>query len=481
MAAHPSNPLIDALRTAVAQSPDALPLRRHLADLLFEHHRYAEAEVEYRTVLAATPNDTSLKWALAQCFYYQEKWMVALVVLEELLKNPTAEICLLAARTYLQLGQKSNALSAYQQAIRLDMGVGDAELEAQLMAEAAPPIAEPAAPSLNVDEKADDDDLVSIAVENWPQSGEADVEKSKVTFADVGGMDKLKEDIRLKIIHPLNHPDLYKAYGKTTGGGILMYGPPGCGKTHLARATAGEVKAYFISIGIHDVLNMYLGQSEQNLHQLFEFARRHTPCVIFIDEVDALGASRSDMRQSIGRHVINQLLAEMDGVNASNDGVLILAATNAPWHMDTALRRPGRFDRVIFVPPPDAEARAAVLEVLLREKPINDIDYAQIAKKCEGFSGADLKGVIDLAIEGKLQEAIKKGVPAPLETKDLLRAARELKPTTTDWFASARNHALYANESGLYDDVLAYLKLGRLDESDFSGPSRWPFGKKPSS
>jgi transitional endoplasmic reticulum ATPase len=471
--------VIEALRAAVAQSPDALPLRRHLADLLFANQRYAEAEAEYRTVLAATPADTSVKWALAQCFYHQQKWMVALVVLEELLKQAQpAEIHLLASRTYLQLGQKSNALNAYQQAIRLDMGMGDAELEAQLMA--TPPLSESTTSALNTDDAADDDDeLVSIAVENWPQTADTDVEKSKVTFADVGGMDKLKEDIRLKIIHPLNHPDLYKAYGKTIGGGILMYGPPGCGKTHLARATAGEVQAYFVSIGIHDVLNMYLGQSEQNLHVLFEVARRHKPCVIFIDEVDALGASRSDMRQSIGRHVINQLLAEMDGVNASNDGVLILAATNAPWHMDAALRRPGRFDRVIFVPPPDAEARAAILQVLLREKPINNIDYAQIAKKCEGFSGADLKGVIDLAIEGKLQEAIKKGVPAPLETKDLLRAARDVKPTTTDWFASARNHALYANQSGLYDDVLAHLKLGRLDESDFSGP-RWPFGKKPS-
>src|SRR5207253_7673484 len=127
-------------------------------------------------------------------------------------------------------------------------------------------------------------------------------------------MDKVKEEIRLKIILPLEHPELFQAYGKKVGGGILMYGPPGCGKTHLARATAGEVKAGFLSVGINDVLNMWIGQSEHQLHELFEQARRNKPCVLFFDEVDALGASRTDMKQSAGRQLINQFLSEMDGV-----------------------------------------------------------------------------------------------------------------------------------------------------------------------
>src|SRR5207253_50493 len=143
-------------------------------------------------------------------------------------------------------------------------------------------------------------------------------------FKDVGGMDTLKDEIRMKIIHPLEHPELYQAYGKTVGGGILMYGPPGCGKTHLARATAGEVRAGFLAVGINDVLDMWIGQSERNLHELFERARANRPCVLFFDEVDALGASRSDLRQSGGRHQINQFLAELDGIKSSNEGVLIL-------------------------------------------------------------------------------------------------------------------------------------------------------------
>jgi transitional endoplasmic reticulum ATPase len=212
-------------------------------------------------------------------------------------------------------------------------------------------------------------------------------------------------------------------------------------------------------VGINDVLDMWIGNSERNLHALFEQARRNKPCVLFFDEVDALGASRTDMRHHAGRQLINQFLAEMDGVKSSNEGVLILAATNAPWHLDSAFRRPGRFDRVLFVPPPDAAARASVLRLQCKGKPVEEIDYEQVGKKTDYFSGADLKSVVDVAIEKKLQEALKTGVPKPLSTKDLTAAAATLKPTTKEWFASARNYALYSNQGGIYDDILSYMKL----------------------
>ena len=210
----------------------------------------------------------------------------------------------------------------------------------------------------------DDDRRVRLPAD---ESGEVDfdteLERPKISFADVGGMESLKEEIRLKILHPLANPELYKMYGKSVGGGILMYGPPGCGKTYLARATAGEAKAAFLAVGIEDVLDMWLGNSERRLHQLFETARQNTPCMLFFDEVDALGAKRSDMRASAARMLVNQFLSELDGVSHSNEGVLILAATNAPWHVDSAFRRPGRFDRVLFVPPPDAAARQDILRL----------------------------------------------------------------------------------------------------------------------
>ena len=137
----------------------------------------------------------------------------------------------------------------------------------------------------------------------------------------------------------------------------------------------------------------------------------------------------------------------------------MLAATNAPWHLDPAFRRPGRFDRILFVPPPDAPARAAILRLLCRGKPLADVDFDHLAKKTENFSGADLKAVVDVAIEAKLRDAIKAGVPKPLSTKDLLNAAGTVKPSTREWFATARNYALYSNQGGIYDDILKYMKI----------------------
>ena len=137
----------------------------------------------------------------------------------------------------------------------------------------------------------------------------------------------------------------------------------------------------------------------------------------------------------------------------------MLAATNAPWHLDAAFRRPGRFDRVIFVPPPDAPARAAILRILLKGKPTKDVDCDALAKRTDGFSGADLKGAVDVAVEAKLREALKVGAPTPLTTADLAAAVAKVKPTTKEWFAAARNYALYANQGGAYDDVIKYLKM----------------------
>ena len=165
------------------------------------------------------------------------------------------------------------------------------------------------------------------------------------------------------------------------------------------------------------------------------------------------------MHSAANRHVVNQFLSELDGVERSNEGLLILAATNAPWHVDAAFRRPGRFDRILFVPPPDRNGRAAILRLHLAGKPAENLDYEHLAAKCEGFSGADLKAVVDQAIEGKLREAMKTGGIRPITTKDLLAAAKSLRPTTREWFSTARNYALYANQGGLYDDVLKYLKL----------------------
>ncbi|MCE9634676.1 MAG: AAA family ATPase [Planctomycetes bacterium] len=431
---------IQDLREALDVSPDNGPLRRRLARVLLTHSRWSDAETELRTLLRRSPADAALNLDLARAFEAQGKHAEASALLEVRSESGAAsppELVLLA-RVLLVLGDRDRAVSVYGRALAADPAVVDEELAAKLgairVAESAPSDAK------------DADDAV-------------DVERPTITFQDVGGMAEVKEEIRIKIVHPLVHAELYRSYGKTVGGGVLMYGPPGCGKTYLARATAGEVRAAFVAIGVSDVLDMWHGESERKLHEVFERARRNRPCVLFFDEVDALGASRSEMRSGGGRQLVNQFLEEMDGVRTSNDGVLILAATNAPWHVDSAFRRPGRFDRVLFVAPPDAAARADILRAQLNGKPQHDIDFAGVAARLKEFSGADLKGVVDRAVEDKLRDAIRTGIPAPIVTADLVRAASKAAPSTREWFGTARNYALHANQAGIYDDVLRYLKL----------------------
>jgi len=293
-------------------------------------------------------------------------------------------------------------------------------------------------------------------------SRELDLEfrvKHTARFADVGGMEAVKEQIRMKIIFPLQNPALFASYGKKAGGGVLLYGPPGCGKTLMARATAGEIGANFFAIGIHHILNMYIGESENKLHQIFELARRNVPAVLFFDEMDALAADRRDMRQSAGRHLINQFLQELDGAIDNNDNILILGATNAPWHVDNAFLRPGRFDRIIFVPPPDAVAREEICRIHAQGRPISSWDEKDLAKRTEGLSGADIKAVFDTATEVALTEAMHKGAVVPITGKMLAQSAKDVKPSTRKWFESAKNYALYSNQGGMYDDILVHLGI----------------------
>jgi SpoVK/Ycf46/Vps4 family AAA+-type ATPase len=431
-----------ALREALKFSPDNLPLRLHLAETLLHRGDAAEAIGEYRQVLALEPNHSDAKFGLAQALYQEGSVSEALALLEGLVTQtePQAGWLALHARVLLQIGDHKRAVQQFRRAVDGDASLQDSDLAERLAVPAQP------------------ESWAESVIDPGFASSNSSLERPKLTFADVGGMEALKEQIRLKIIYPLANAELYKAYGKTIGGGILMYGPPGCGKTHLARATAGEIQANFMAVGINEVLDMWLGNSERNLHELFEQARRCTPCVLFFDEADALAASRSDFRHTNARMLINQFLTELDGVQYSNEGILVLAATNAPWHLDSAFRRPGRFDRVLFVPPPDAPARANILRLMCKGKPIADLDYEFVAQKADQYSGADLKALLDVAVEQKLHEAMKTGQPKPLTTKDLVAAIAQVKPSTKEWFGTARNYALHANQDGTYNDILDYLK-----------------------
>jgi transitional endoplasmic reticulum ATPase len=436
------NDTIKNLEEALSVSPDNIPLRLHLAELLLEEKMYAAAILHFAEVLQKSYGNIKAQKGLANCYYHTGKFSAAIIIYEQLQHQLNEEDNIRFVKCLVKENSLQEAAAIYQKLIAANPSFKDEEIDSFLRMPSHSGVAM----------TGEEDDIDN---EDSPYF----MEKPKIKFADVGGMQRIKNEISLKIIQPLKNPELYKAFGKKTGGGILLYGPPGCGKTFIAKAAAGEIEAKFINIGLHDILDMWIGNSEKNLHEIFELARQNTPCVLFFDEVDAMGASRSDLKQSAMRHVINQFLAEMDGVGAANDGVLILAATNAPWSVDAAFRRPGRFDRIIFVEPPDEKGREEILKSVLQGKPVGDIDIKKIAQATPEYSGADINALVDIATEEKLQASMEAGSIQPIHTKDLLKAVKQHRPTTAEWFATARNYALYANESGLYDDILKYMKM----------------------
>ncbi|MFZ5814404.1 MAG: AAA family ATPase [Bacillota bacterium] len=278
-----------------------------------------------------------------------------------------------------------------------------------------------------------------------------------LTFADVGGLDELKQTIRMKIIEPFYNQGLFARFRKRAGGGILLYGPPGCGKTFIARATAGECRAHFLAVRISDVLDPYIGQSERNLRDLFDTARAKRPSVLFFDELDALAFQRSKA-YSTYRPLIDMFLHELDGMGSDNDQVMVIGATNLPWDVDPAFKRPGRFDRMIFVPPPDEPARARIFQLKLAGRPAEGIEVAQLARETELFSGADIENAIEQATEQVLAEIMRTGQERPIRQEDLLRSVKALHPSTLEWLRTVQNYIRYANQTGQFDEVEAYLK-----------------------
>jgi AAA+ superfamily predicted ATPase len=410
--------LIESLSAAVEARPEDLRLRLHLCGVLLDAGRAPEAITQAAQVLARDSGNAE-----------------AQALMQRALSPPPSGAAGAA---------DDDALSAL-----------DRELSEVLPPRFAPPPADAGGGREGVpagekpDQARDDGDLF-------------EVETSRVRLADVGGMAEVKERLELAFLGPLRNPELRRLFGKSLRGGLMLYGPPGCGKTFLARAVAGEMGAKFLSVSIVDVLDMWLGTSERNLHELFQTARRNAPCVLFLDEVDALGLKRSKQLSGGLRNVGNQLLAELDGVDANNDGLFVLAATNAPWDVDAALRRPGRLDRTVLVLPPDDPARAAILELHLRDRPITGIDLPRIVAATLDFSGADLAHLCESAAEYAMADSLRSGEVRMIEQGDFDRALRQVRPSTSSWFATARSVARFANDGGAYDDLIAYLKKRKL-------------------
>jgi transitional endoplasmic reticulum ATPase len=277
------------------------------------------------------------------------------------------------------------------------------------------------------------------------------MEKPKLRFKDVAGLEKIKNKIYEYIVYPLCKPELAKRYGKEVGGGVIMYGPPGCGKTYVAKAAAGEGAAAFISVKMSDIVDMYAGNTEKNLHNAFETARKNVPCILFFDEIDGIAGKREGMDQSFEKRAINQFLLEMDGAEYSNDGVLAIGATNAPWDIDAALRRSGRFSKVIYIGEPDKKTRTEILKLHLKNRPFQKkLPIGRISRMTEGYSPADLSQLVEAAASIPWLEAYKTGKERVITFKDFLTVTsgeEAVTPSLPAWYGSVKKKLIKEEEN----------------------------------
>jgi AAA+ superfamily predicted ATPase len=460
-------PLLDSLRNAVTAMPDDVPLRLHLATMLMRAGQRDEAVRHLGAVLQREPgNAEAIRMLTAPA---EAPGRSASAPAEP--DGPSERAAgypspppgtpsaadrpagLPEAKTP-EIGA-SDAPTADLGAPQLgDAGTGEAPADGYDWSQAEDELRD-VLPTMFVGEAGS----VSAGLD---EARAYDAESTGLTLADVSGLDEVKKRLEAAFLAPMRNPDLRKLYGKSLRGGLLLYGPPGCGKTFIARAVAGELGARFITVSFADLIDMFVGRSERNIHELFEVARRNAPCVVFLDEVDAIGQKRSQLRNTPMRSAVNQLLLELDDVASDNTGVFLLAATNHPWDVDSALRRPGRFDRTLLVLPPDGPAREGVFRYHLRERPVAGIDLGKLSRLTDGYSGADIAHICETAAERALLDSVKRGEARLIGQDDLEAAVGEVRPSLGTWFETARNVALFANEGGAYDDLVAYLRKRRL-------------------
>ena len=342
-------------------------------------------------------------------------------------------------------GQNAAALGHCETLLRRDPADADARSR-RVTASERLGVADPGPARAAVEDNAD----ISV-------SDLVDILRPEVTLADVAGMSDVKERLELGFLGPWRNEELRRAFGHTLRASLLLWGPPGCGKTFIAKALAGELGLYFIHVGLADILDMWIGNSEKNIRDVFAEARRMTPTVLFIDELDALGHKRSQLSSATLRTTINQLLVELDGAQSDNEGVLVLGATNQIWDVDPALLRPGRFDRQVIVLPPDEAARRAILAHHLRKTPCATLDLDGLARRSDGLSGADLARVCTRATEFALHESVRAQRTLPVTQTHLEMALADTPRSADAWFRVAENHVAFADDADRYADLSRYL------------------------
>ncbi len=404
---------------AIELDPKNPIIYNNRGDAYYRKQQFGEAIKDYDKAIMLNPNYMKAYYNRGLCYASLEQYDKAVDDFKKVteLKPDFPEAWHLLGLAYEYSNDIDNAIRAYQKALELrpDFAEAKAHLEG--------------AKSKKEGGGGGGEGTAEIKI----------LERPNMTFEDVAGMEHVKEEIREAIVYPMMNPELAREYGKLGGGGILLYGPPGCGKTYIVKAAAGEAKVAFINAKLSDLLDMYVGNTEKNIHKVFETARKNAPAIIFFDEIDAIGGRRGEADQSQAlRMAVNQLLYEMDGIEANNENVLVIAATNAPWDVDPALRRSGRFSKAIFIPEPDFKSRKAILKIHSRKRPIEKhIAWNRLALLTMGYSAADLKALADEAAAIPWREAFKTGKKRKITTGDFIKAAKKVKSTLPPWYGQA--------------------------------------------
>lgn len=389
---------------AIELDPQNPIIYNNRGDAFYRKQDFQNAVKDYDKAVSLNPNYLKAYYNRGLSYASIEEYEKAVddftKVIE--LKNDFAEAYHLRGLAQEYAGNMSEAIEDYEKALELNPGLSEAKAHLQ-------------------DAKAKKDQ--EGKGEGGKETSIKMLQRPDMNFKDVAGMKKTKEEIKESIVYPMMNPELARKYGKLGGGGILMYGPPGCGKTYIVKASAGECNAGFVNAKLSDLLDMYVGNTEKNIHKVFELSRKHSPCILFFDEVDAIGGRRDQQEgQQYMKMAVNQLLYEMDGVEAHNENVLTIAATNAPWDVDPALRRSGRFSKTLYIPEPDLTSRIAIIKIHAKKRPMAKlIPFWLLGLATVGYASSDLKAIVEeaatfpwkeafFAIQKKTEKLMKRGM-----------------------------------------------------------------------
>ena len=437
--------VLSALLQAVQVSPDSAPLRRHYAEMLLNRGYAEEADAEFRRSLNLDPTDSATKLGLARALHSQGQHSKALLLVKQVIREASrpAKAYILYARLLLALGSVERAVFEYRKAVDKDPQASDPMLASELGLEQGSDEAETLESLFDPEPVRPPSEPLDVPIPETVQ--ELFAEQPAVSFQHVGGRREIKDELERRLVRPWRDSESAGELGRALGSKYLLYGPPGCGKAHLGRALAGELLAKHLSVSLQDLMDIWQADTGRLLQEIFVQARAGGNTVLVFEDVEHLGEDPG---------LVQGFLGELSR-SEPEDGVVIVITTAAPWNALPPLVRRERYDRFVFVPPPSTAERGEILRVLCQGKPQNFLSTRNPAETTEGCSVADLRFLVEKAIEQRLGQSLQEGRPLPLTTSDLMRAAEGIQPSTSAWLAAAREQIRHLPPS--FDDLKKYL------------------------